>query len=415
MKKIASSVLIFCFAITNHSIAYASTDNSEQSLHELMQASVASHPSLKIKQSQLTSAQFNLSAAEWSRYPTLGLNTRSLSDGTSVVASIEQPLWTGGKITGEIDKAFTGKDVAENELSEAQLTLLLQVNEAYFNLKALQLRLVEAQSNVTEHQNLLQIIERRVASQVSPKADDLFAQSRLRSAVSESIQIKRELQKAKNTLVQLTNQPITSLTLPSIQKIEKYNLQQLIDLAFNYSPNKQRLLSEVKLAEADIKLAKAQALPNIVLGFQSNLGVDDLSSGRDGLFVGLQVESGAGLSAVDNIKASSASAEAAKQQIALYEIQLRQQIQDSWAEYETLLAELEPLEFSYDASVEVIESYIRQFRIGKKSWQDVMNAQKEKTQNAYQLTDAQMKILQVTISLKLQTGIIHFNNLEILR
>jgi len=391
--------------------AHSAAHENKQSLYFLMQSSLINHPSLKGKQSELESAQLRLSAAQWFRYPTFGLNTRSFSQGTSVVATIEQPLWTGGKITGEISKAAGGKDVADFDFQETRLNLLLQVNEAFFTLRALQMRLVEAQNNVVEHESLLRIIERRVASEISPNADALFAQLRLRSAISQSIQIKRELRKATNALIQLTNQPITALSIPIVQSLQQYTLGQIIQQSLDISPNRQKLQSEVKVAKADIKLARSQALPNIILGLQSNLGVDETSSGRDGLYIGLQIESGAGLSALDNIKASSAAADALLQQVALFEIQYRQQIEDNWVEYQTLLAELEPLEFSYDTSIKVIESYIRQFRVGKKSWQDVMNAQKEKAENSYLLSNAQMQLLEITIRLKLQAGILHLNNL----
>ena len=104
---------------------------------------------------------------------------------------------------------------------------------------------------------------------------------------------------------------------------------------------------------------------------------------------------------------------AAKDKIAMLQLDLTEQINNDWLEYSTLDSEVESLQFSYNASIDVIDSYIRQFRISKKSWLDVMNAQREKTQNFYQLTEAQMEKMKVTFRIMLNTGMLTASTLDV--
>jgi adhesin transport system outer membrane protein len=387
--------------------------NSKLDLDTLMQASLDFHPSIKIKQSDLDATEFQKSAADWARFPTFGVNTKTLNDGTSITATLEQPLWAGGMISGQIEKANNNQLIALYDLAGTKLQVLIEVNENYFNLKQQQLRLDAAQKNVKEHTLLLEIIQRRVKSEVSPKSDDLLARSRLRSASSELLKIKRELSKVRNKLIHLTNLSVNELELPNEVNLDTYTLEQLIDLAILNSPMLKKLYSESDLARSETKVVKAETMPKIVLGYQDSFGVDDFSTGRTGLYLGVQVQTGAGLSSLDTIKASAAKEVAAKDKIAMLQLDLTEQINNDWLEYSTLDSEVESLQFSYNASIDVIDSYIRQFRISKKSWLDVMNAQREKTQNFYQLTEAQMEKMKVTFRIMLNTGMLTASTLDV--
>jgi adhesin transport system outer membrane protein len=46
-----------------------------------------------------------------------------------------------------------------------------------------------------------------------------------------------------------------------------------------------------------------------------------------------------------------------------------------------------------DATTSVIESYLRQYAVGKKSWLDVLNAQREATQARNTLVDFEVQYL----------------------
>ena len=57
-----------------------------------------------------------------------------------------------------------------------------------------------------------------------------------------------------------------------------------------------------------------------------------------------------------------------------------------------------------EGSEAMVASYLRQFRVGKKSWLDVLNAQGEKAQAYYLKTDIEMPLLLAKFRLQALTG-----------
>jgi len=66
--------------------------------------------------------------------------------------------------------------------------------------------------------------------------------------------------------------------------------------------------------------------------------------------------------------------------------------------------QLEPAHMLLQGAAEVVESYLRQYQIGRKNWLDVLNAQREKTNALYNLADMQYGLQQAQVRLMLQTG-----------
>ena len=375
-------------------------------LSALFDLAMARHPTILQARSQAQAAGFDLDAAKWGRFPTVSSDVRSDSQWAQSVARIEQPLWAGGRIDGRIAQGEAGVRMAQAGVRDAELTALTQVGTAFFEWLRLDARLISAQLNVQEHQKLLDLIGRRVKSEISPPADATLAQARLQQAVAERLQIQRQLDTTTHALVQwagaLDGRPTAPRRIPYARLASDAELVQQV---LEASAQRQKLQAQMESAQAQIGLAQAQGLPTVVAGYQHILsgptyGLPD----RGRAYVGLQFQPGAGLSAVSGIQAALAKKDAAEQELQVLERNLASQARTLYSDIDALQAQMGPAIELLEGTNDLVDSYLRQYQIGRKNWLDVLNAQREKTQAQYNLADVRYALQQSQVKLLLLTG-----------
>jgi len=178
--------------------------SADLTLKQLLEIGADRHPSVLQARNQAQAAGFDVEATRWGRFPTASAQLRSDSNQSQSLAKVEQPLWTGGKLTSRIELSEANLRAAEAGIREAEFNALTQVATAYFEALRLERRLQSAALNVTEHERLVALIKRRSEAEISPPADTTLAQARLQQAVSERIQIKKQLDASLTTLAQWT-------------------------------------------------------------------------------------------------------------------------------------------------------------------------------------------------------------------
>jgi adhesin transport system outer membrane protein len=79
-------------------------------------------------------------------------------------------------------------------------------------------------------------------------------------------------------------------------------------------------------------------------------------------------------------------------------------VRSAWTESVALADQVEPVRNLLIGSEEIVASYLRQFQVGRKNWLDVLNAQREKTQASYSLTDLEYPLMLSSVRLLLLAG-----------
>ena len=186
LKKILIAVSLF-------GSFYASANNHDAvkplSIDQAMQHALKTHPLILSAEGEYRAAKSELSAARWSRFPTLGASAQeSSTDVKQDVTTATMPIWVGGRINADIDLAKSKRDGALSGIAEAQQTVMLEAIGLFFDYFKSEKKLEIANQNVDEHQRLYEIIERRVEAATSPDVDNMLAQARLQSARSAQIQ-----------------------------------------------------------------------------------------------------------------------------------------------------------------------------------------------------------------------------------
>ena len=382
----------------------AQTAADSQGLKDLLARGLRQHPSVLQARSKIGEAQSELGVAEWSRYPAFSTEVRTAAVTSQNVARVEQPLWTGGRISAQINSAQVGVEVARAALSEAEFNLMSQVGTLFFEVLRLEARLAGAKANVSEHRELQEMIGRRVSAQISPPADLVLAKARTQQAISERLQIQRQLDASRLNLSQWSAGDVATLHLPRLLHFRQdRSISQWLEQAMAHSAQLRRLQLQVTAAETQVQLAQSRGMPNLVAGVQHGWG-GQIAKTQDRAYLSFQFQPGAGFSALDAVRTAVARKETARHEQEVFASTLDVQLRTAYSELLVLEAQIPPAQALFEQSDLVLESYLRQYQIGRKNWLDVLNAQREKVQAVYGLADARYGYQLAQLRLMLLAG-----------
>ena len=372
------------------------------------------HPLILSAEGQFQAAKSELNASRWSRFPTVSAGTQENADKIKQdTTTVNLPLWAGGRINAEIDLAKSVRDGALSGVSEAQQTVMLETVSQFFDYFKSEKKLQISRDNVDEHQRLYEIIERRVAAATSPDVDSMLALARLQYARSAEIQSKTKRNIAKSSLELLVDKGVDAVNV--FRRPEPFNISidEAVSIGILVSPKIARIKSEADGLEANVRSARSVLYPQVSLGYEYGKTHGGISDGLidEETFVTVQFQPGAGLSVASSVTAAQQRKLAALDTLEAEKRELRRQIKFAWNEYVSASIQLEPSKMLVEATGSVVESYLRQYAVGKKSWLDVLNAQREATQAKNTLVDYEVLYLTSLYRLKIILNEINPNRL----
>lgn len=389
--------------------AAGTASSAALTLDEGLRLAVSSHPTVAARRSEREAAGMRLEAAEWGRYPALSAQYATDQAGRRfTTARLEQPLWTGGVITGQIDGAQAGVRGADASLTESQQEIMLRVVTAFTELGRVHARQLAAQANVAEHERLAALIARRVSNEVSPASDGVLASARLAQARAELTQLDALAARARSALSQAVSRDVHEIALPSPRTLGYPSLTLTIEAAQAFSPALRRLSAEEEAAGAEVAVRRGATRPRVVARYDRTFGGREVEG--DQFFVAVEFQPGAGLSSLSAVREAEARRNAARlaREGALKD--LLDSVNADWADMESLGRQARDLRAQVDSTTSVFDSFVRQYAVGRKSWLDVLNAQREASQARYALADTEWGALRATLRLQLATGELNASN-----
>ena len=386
-------------ACCGHTTAWATTESAVLSLEQAIALATTSHPLVEQKRRNLDASAQDMKSAQWKWFPTLTLETSQTLGGQPQILGnpdpyagnikVEQPLWTGGRITSEVDMAQARKQMAQLQLHETQQDLMLRVLQAFFDYQKLSARLSIAQENILEHQRLYELISRRQKQQVTSEADVALAFARVQQVLAERNSMRAQHQAGRLSLEQLTGRALTE-NMSLLEAAERTLVWQdegsAQSAARAASPMLRRLRAETQLSEADVNLRKAQVLPQVNLRHERFMGAT-ISVPFDRTMFVLQYQPGSGVSAWPGMDAAVKRMEASQSAYEAGNREVTEKVSSQWVEVMAFKEMLDVTSRYAAASQEVMASYLRQYTAGRKTWLEVLNAQKEWVQARYAQVD----------------------------
>ncbi|MGB2172680.1 MAG: TolC family protein [Porticoccaceae bacterium] len=385
------------------------------SVDQALVLALATHPLIQSAEGQFKAAKSELSASRWSRFPTIATGTQESSDKIKKDSTtVSMPLWVGGRINAEIDLAKSRRDGALSGVSEAQQTVMLETVSQFFDYFKSEKKLLISRENVDEHQRLYEIIERRVAAATSADVDAMLALARLQSAKSANIQSKSRRDISKASLELLIDRNVNSVQIFTQPEALTISIDEAVVVGISVSPKIARIESEIEGLNASVKSTRSALYPQISLGYEyGKTHGESRDEINEETFVSVQFQPGSGLSVASSVKAAKLRKQSALDNLEAEKRQLRRQIKSVWNEYTSVSVQLKPSKMLVEATSSVVESYLRQYAVGKKSWLDVLNAQREATQAKNTLVDFEVLYLTSLYRLKILLNEINPNLLGV--
>ena len=383
-------------------------------LASLVRDALDSHPTTQSQRALVASAAAGVESARWQFYPTPSVSlenaTTSGTDpsyqGDNRVATLrlQQPLYTGGRLTAGADKAQASLDQSQAALEESRLQLSLRVVQAYGEWLSAHLKVQASQKNEDTHNRLLQQVQRRIGEGVSAESDRVLALGRLDAVRAEVTAAQVQGDMALARLGQLLGRPIVGAALTrtvATPRPVSALTSALLEQALGQSAALQKAQSQVRVQEATVVERRADLLPEIYLRAERQYGNFNFANGApvNRFFVGVSSRLGAGLSGLSNVAAARSQLEAALAEVQVQTRNLIEQVLADHAQFMATERRLASMQASLRSAQSVSESFDRQFLAGRKTWLDVMNAARELAQTEAQIAD--LLSTQVVVSWRL--------------
>jgi adhesin transport system outer membrane protein len=356
---------------------FSSTKRDESSdLRRALDGAVKTYPSIAAARATARAAGIDVQVAKWQRFPAISLEGILLSRSggniqTQVV--VDQPLWTGGRISGSVDRANARKSAALAAYNEAVLSIASSTTQAFFDQQRWAERVTILSESQDQHKAMLATMERRYTQEISPLSDLELARSRAQQIEQQLYQARAQKSAAENRLRELVGDPyfLVEQRFANPDVWPKFEDGDLISQIVTYSPVLNRLRFESDSANAEAKIARASIMPQL----SGQYTYSEAYGNRIGLV--LKAQSDGGFSRFAAAAAANQRVEASELQVVAAERQLRDQAFALLRDYESSIARLDGSVDAAGSARRVMQSYMRQFTSGRRTWLDVMNAVRE--------------------------------------
>lgn len=365
---------------------------------------VQNFPSVRAAESQIKASEEDIRAARWQRFPSASIDVFSSTGGRNADLieprfQLDQPIWAGGRISATIARARARRAVAQYELSETIFDIALRLTSAYYEIaRAARLEAI-LQGSLSEHQRLVESMERRVAQEVSPQSDLELARSRLAQVQQELALLSAQRYSALQRFYELVGDPDFPLgSVPSYDPADHHpGTDGAIHLALSCEPAIQKLRAQVEVAEAERQLSRAAIFPQV--GVQ--VAHDEITGTRAGLSI--RAQTNGGLSAFAAADAAELRRQASELEVAVAERETRETLVLDIVENTSTRARITSSSAAADATGNVTDSFMRQFITGRRTWLDVMNAVREANAARVALAESEISAMSSAARIRLRT------------
>ncbi|MGO3177708.1 TolC family protein [Psychrobacter sp.] len=409
-KSLTLALVSMCCSVTAQAVI------TDIQVNNLISQAIQTHPLVdSARASQLATSE-GINAAKLNLLPTPSVSSSYDNDEDSFVseASLYQPLWTGGKLTANVNQAIFDDKAAVEHIHEQQNAIAQSTIEAwkgYIQAIAEQDIHIETLAQLSDFEASMQ---RRVNQGVSARIElDLVTNRILQEQNSYQAAVEQQRISAAR-LEQIIGEelvPNSAGSLPNIKtlanqaKLQATNFEQMAfdPTSFN-NPTVVKGHYQVESAKQDVKAQQAGKYPTVYAQYEHlYYHEDNYDTGQ--FYIGMSYDPGAGFSNLALARASQAEVDSLVQN---QEAARRDVIENIQVKYQQF-ASARDRETSLVAAVAgaqiVVNSYQRQFIAGRKSWLEVLNAVRDLGSYKVQLAQTRASLLEAFYGLQVDFGV----------
>jgi adhesin transport system outer membrane protein len=353
-----------------------------ESLEALLAEVWRSNPRVHRALADIEAAGYDLAAARTGFYPYLSVSASEGTDDTgSTSVSLVQPLWRGGRTLAEMDQAGAQRDVALADLNLARLELGMETSEAYLNVVLAQEQLLRWRQYIGGLEYLQGVIRNRVDNGVSPPVDLETVVTRIRQAEAGAENTAASLESNRSRLMSLLDREAGTVAWPG----EETQLSPgevaalLVNGVVPLHPEQQNALSQIEVQEARQRVSKSQLWPQLSVQHSRALerAINDTVTPDSSTQLVLEYSTESGLRGLRGAQAEGQRVEAARRALSTVQRDIANRIRSARAERDASAAAFRAQAAAAASAVELVQSFLRQFKVGRKAWLEVLNAQRE--------------------------------------
>jgi len=292
LKKIKLEKLLMALFAGILISASAIAQQKEITLDEGIQIGLQNSKTLHSSKMKVVSAEANLSEMNAARLPSLSLSASythlspvnpfsvatpfgiftlspSILDNYNLKLSLQQPLFTGFKLSSGSDVAKYNSLAAKQQYTQDEQDLILNIKNAYWGLfnaekvkEAIDDNYQQVKAHLTDVQNFFK-------QGLSTKNDMLKVEVQLSEIQLQQIDAKNSVRIAVVNLDNVIGLSLsTELQIPqkvNVSENNEYDLDGLIDQALQNRPDLKALQYQVEASKSGIKLAESNWYPQIYL------------------------------------------------------------------------------------------------------------------------------------------------------
>src|SRR5919201_1073599 len=197
------------FALFLASVAFAQQPSpaptATLSLRQAVAEAVLRNPNRVRAAHEVTAAGFERDAAEWGRFPTVSVDAGATHSSASSIAPtstvrVEQPLWAGGRIDGQIDSARAQVSAAQLAELDTRRRLAEETAVAYVGWMDAAARVEIARESAVALAQLVEYVRRRESEGLASLADVSIGKARYSSALALVEEMSGALEQARAQL-----------------------------------------------------------------------------------------------------------------------------------------------------------------------------------------------------------------------
>ena len=296
--------------------------------------------------------------------------------------AVSQLLFDGGGATGQVRRFGARTDGAAYQVAAAAEALALKVVLAYVEVLRLRGQVELAAQNVDKHRETLRQIELLADGGAGRRSDVYQTVARLALAQSSVTQLEGQLEQALAELRHLAGPPAGELGAPaSLERSIPNSFEAVLEAALSAHPSVRAAERDLVAAHADRDSARARHAPriNLELGMSHNHDLDGVPGLNSDRFAMLRLRQNIFRGGSDEARVREAESriDEALANVGRARNDVERDLRQAWESLRADRARMPQLAMHAGMSVQVVEAYKQQFRIGQRTLLDVLNAENE--------------------------------------
>ncbi|HML89513.1 MAG TPA: TolC family protein [Methylomusa anaerophila] len=286
LRKRVMITLASGFMIANTIVFTVAAAPMELTLDDSVALALKNNPSIKMAEADLTKAGWSLNQAKAGKGPTLSFShtdsrIREISSTTGIAyvdfyyknqATLALPLYTGGRVEGNIDKAKLGVEYYGLGVEQAKQQIKLDATTSYYNLLQTRNLVKLNQESVDQLDAHLKNVQAQYGAGTVAKSDVLRSEVEKANAEQNLIKAQNNYDLAMASSNNVMGLPLdTQLAVKDELKYEKFgkSLEDCVQIALANRPEATQADTNVAMARKDIDIAASGNKPQVSLNANS--------------------------------------------------------------------------------------------------------------------------------------------------